>query len=64
MSCCTRSRRPRLLVSHKAAFWRAWQDLIEWGYVESAGEFRNGKPVYRITDLGRAWFEREEGKLS
>ena len=42
----------------------ALQDLVNMGYVEHTGEFRNGRPVYRLTDLGLARSAREEGKLS
>jgi len=46
----------------------AIQDLVKEGlrkgHLEYTGEFRNGQPVYRITDLGLAWLAREEGRLS
>jgi len=39
------------------------QELVQEGLLEHAGEFRNGRPVHRITDLGRAELVRLKGRL-
>jgi len=41
------------------------QQMVKEGLLEHIpGKFRNGRPVYRITDLGLAELAREEGRLS
>ena len=40
------------------------QELVKEGLLEHIpGEFRRGQPVYRITELGRAYHDRLKGKL-